>query len=270
MITNVSEERLLVVSDTHLGNPLFNARRPFAEFLRYAWSNSWNVCINGDGVDIVQTTISRLTRDLSECSPQFRRFAERGLRVYYTVGNHDIVLENFLDDWDIVRVVPFLNVKSGDHRIRIEHGHLYDESFVNYPLIYHYATILGGMALKIHPRAYKAFKGMQPLIERIGRFFKSSGPVDDGFVEGERIKNEPPWFAPHAEEISLHGFDTVIFGHTHFEGETQLKTGAKYVNTGCWLFDPHYAEIHRGQVSLRRVSDLDLRENSAEAIGAIR
>ena len=91
MITNVSEERLLVVSDTHLGNPLFNARRPFVEFLRYASSNSWNVCINGDGVDIAQTSISRITRDLSECSTQLRRFTEHGLRVYYTVGNHDIV-----------------------------------------------------------------------------------------------------------------------------------------------------------------------------------
>ena len=54
----------------------------------------------------------------------------------------------------------------------------------------------------------------------------------------------------------------MIFGHTHLEGETQLRTGAKYVNTGSWLFDPHYAEIDRGQVSLKRVSDLDLSETS--------
>lgn len=267
MITSVSEERLLVVSDIHLGNPLFNARRPFAEFLRYAWSNSWNVCINGDGVDVVQTTIPRITRDLSECSSQLRHFSEHGLRVYYTVGNHDIVLENFLDDWDIVCVVPFLNVNSGNRRIRIEHGHLYDESFVNFPFIYHCATILGGVALKIHPRAYKIFTGVKPFFERIGRFFKNSGPIEDEFADGERIKNEPLCFGPHAEEISRHGFDTVIFGHTHLEGETQLKSGAQYVNTGSWLFEPHYAEIDCGRVSLKRVGDLERSESGGSYRG---
>ena len=94
------------------------------------------------------------------------------------------------------------------------------------------------------------------MIERVGRFFKSSGPIDDTYSDGEHIKNEPPWFRSHAEEISHHGFDAVIFGHTHLEGETRLTSGAQYVNTGSWLFEPHYAEIDHGQVSLKRVDDL--------------
>jgi UDP-2,3-diacylglucosamine pyrophosphatase LpxH len=259
MITNICEQRLLVVSDTHLGNPLFKSRKRFVKFLRYAWMNSWNVCINGDGVDIVQTTISRITRDLSECAIQLRRFGERGLRVYYTVGNHDIILENFLDDWEIVCVVPFLNVTSGDRRIRIEHGHLYDKSYVNYPTIFHLATWMGGVALQIHPRCYKMFERWKPLVEKTGRLLKKNDPVEflAGCEDAESIAGEPACYRPVAEEIARHGFDTVIFGHTHLEGQIGLSTGATYINTGSWLFEPHYAEIDHGQVTLKRVGDLD-------------
>lgn len=259
MLTNICEQRLLVVSDTHLGNPLFRSRKRFVEFLRYAWTNSWNVCINGDGVDIVQTTIARITRDLSDCAVQLRRFREHGLRVYYTVGNHDIVLENFLDDWEIVCVVPFLNVTSGDRRIRIEHGHLYDGSYVNYPTIFHLATWMGGMALRIHPRFYRMVERWKPLAEKTGRLFKRSDDSDrfDGLEDADSIPGEPAWYRPRAEEITRHGFDTVIFGHTHLEGQIRLSTGATYINTGSWLFEPHYAEIDHGQVTLKRVYDLD-------------
>jgi len=259
MLTNIREQRLLVVSDTHLGNPLFKSRKRFVEFLRYAWTNSWNVCINGDGVDIMQTTIARITRDLSECSVQLRRFGERGLRVYYTVGNHDIVLENFLDDWKIVCVVPFLNVRSGNRRIRVEHGHLYDGSYVHYPTIFHLATRLGGLALRIHPRCYQMVEHWKPLAEKTGRLFKKNADTDpfDASEEAESITGEPAWYRPRAEEIARHGFDAVIFGHTHREGQIRLSTGATYINTGSWLFEPHYAEIDHGQVTLKRVRTLD-------------
>jgi UDP-2,3-diacylglucosamine pyrophosphatase LpxH len=254
MIITIQEERLIVVSDVHLGNALFNAWRPFIEFLKFVRQNGYHLCINGDGIDIVQTTLSRLSRDLPECSGALRKFAHEGLRVYYTVGNHDIILEHFLDDWGIVRVAPFLNLYSGDSRIRIEHGHLYDEAYLRFPRLYNAATVLGRVALKIHPRVYKAMEGTRAMAEKLGRKAKrraAQQPADDG----ETIPNEPLMFRERASEISRHGFDAVIFGHTHCYGQVQLDTGATYINTGCWFFEPHYAEINQGQVALKRVAD---------------
>src|SRR5262249_52185449 len=149
VITAIREERLLVVSDIHLGNPLYRRRHRFVDFLRFACQNDYPVCINGDGVDIVQNSSARLTHDLRGCNREFAQFAARGLPIYYTVGNHDIVLEQFLDDWGVVRVAPFLNVDSGDRRIRIEHGHVYDEMFVKYPRTYDVITMLGSAMLRV-------------------------------------------------------------------------------------------------------------------------
>src|SRR5262249_41563349 len=126
VITNIREERMLVVSDIHLGNPLYRPRRRFVDFLRFACDNGYAVCVNGGGCALVQRPLAQVARALAGCNHEFARFASRGLPIYYTVGNHDIALERFLDDWGVVRMAPFLNVESGDRRIRIEHGHLYD------------------------------------------------------------------------------------------------------------------------------------------------
>jgi UDP-2,3-diacylglucosamine pyrophosphatase LpxH len=255
MITTVREERLLVVSDVHLGNALFDAVGPFAQFLRFARQGGYNLCINGDGIDIVQTTLRKFTRDLSRCAGELRKFARDGLRVYYTVGNHDIVLEHFLDDWNIVRVAPFLNVDSGEARIRVEHGHLYDETYVHHPRLYTAATVLGGLALRVHPGAYKALERTKLLIEKVGGVAQVSDAPAGLEPGGEAIPDEPLMFRERANEISRHGFDTVIFGHTHCWGQVRLPSGATYINTGSWFYEPHFAEIESGRVTLKRVAD---------------
>ncbi len=255
MITNITEDRLVVVSDVHLGNRLFNLRRPFIEFLEYVRKNRYNVCINGDGVDIVQTTLGGLARDLSECSGELRRFARDGLRVYYTVGNHDIVLEHFLDDWDIVRVAPFLNLQSGESRIRIEHGHIYDDAYVTFPRLYQLATLLGGLALKIHPSLYTVLERGRHLGNNIASAAHLKAAMKPAGDDGDRIPNEALTYRDRACEVSRHGFDTVIFGHTHCCGQARLETGATYINTGSWFCEPHYAEIDHGRVTLKRVAD---------------
>ncbi len=253
MKTTISESRLLVVSDVHLGNRLFRARQPFIEFLKYALEHRFSLCINGDGVDIMQTSIMQISRDLAASTILLQKFVRQGLKVYYVVGNHDIVLEHFLDDWEIIRVVPFLNVVSGDSRIRIEHGHLYDDMFVRFPRIYEALTLLGGLALRIHPRVYHALDRSKEFLLSLRRSAKAT-------VEGNEadfIPGEAPAFRDAAERVSRRGFDYVIFGHTHKIGSARIGKAAMYLNTGSWMFRPHYVEIVDGDVDLKPVVSRD-------------
>lgn len=262
MITAVDCERLLVVSDIHLGNRLFHARSPFIEFLRFTGEMRADLCVNGDGVDISQLSLRKLTGDISAVSSYLRRLSELNLRVYYVVGNHDIVLENFLDDWGVINVVPFLNVTSGDKRIHIEHGHLFDHSFVQFPRFYQWSTYLGRLCLKIHPSVYHALTKLKPCGEMIRRAFMPSVIEHDKSLQ--RIDNEPVGFCEAAVEIARHGFDYVILGHTHCQGCVTLDNGTVYMNTGSWLLDPHFVQIENGRVLLRRVAsrELNLMEGS--------
>jgi UDP-2,3-diacylglucosamine pyrophosphatase LpxH len=238
LITNIKTDKLVVISDLHLGNPFSTARRRVVRFIRWAAQNGYDICINGDGLEIAQASFDRVMYEVPEFFRSVAEIRRKGREVYYVIGNHDIALEHFLEDWGVMKVSPFLNVESGDRRIRIEHGHIYDPFFVKYPRLYDALTHIGGYALKISPRLYRLWINFEKMKSKLRA--KRLG-----------IVGEHPSFREAAFELSRRGFDTVVFGHTHHPGEIDLETGGKYFNPGSWMLTTHYIEIHNGEVALK-------------------
>ena len=151
MIIDAEEERLFVISDLHLGNPSSTARTACSSSSSTTrGSRGTSICINGDGFEMLQTSFTRLACRAVQVCEALRRLMRDGNRVYYLVGNHDISLEHFLEDWLFTQIAPFLNLRSGDSLIRIEHGHLYDPWFVRNPRTYSWCR-LAGVALLCIP-----------------------------------------------------------------------------------------------------------------------
>jgi len=96
--TTVREDRLLVVSDIHMGNRLHRTRRAFMEFVQFAVTNEYSICVNGDGVDIAQLSLAHLNDDLTPSLGLLMKYRGTRRRIYYTVGNHDLALEQRQDD----------------------------------------------------------------------------------------------------------------------------------------------------------------------------
>ncbi len=240
MITNVDESRLLVISDVHLGSPYFSGRWRTLDFFQYALENRYNVCINGDVIDIAQSPTRRLASDAPELFRVLKNMQKSGLKTYYVIGNHDIVLEYFLENWDIIQLAPFLNVASGEKRIRIEHGHLYDPVFYSIPAIYQWMTGFAGWLLNTAPWLYNFHLAYLKL-----RYGKNPAKETNFETEGES-------FLDAAREIADRGFDVVIFGHTHRAGiipltEDKDKT---YFNPGGWVGKPCFLRIEDGDIEL--------------------
>ncbi len=244
MRLNIAEDRLLVVSDIHLGNSFFRADRQLRRFFDYVADEGFHLCINGDGVDLLQTSLLRMTRQLSRTLEPLERIVRRGCRIYYTIGNHDIVLEHFIDDFSILQVAPFLNLTSGDKRIRIEHGHLYDPVFSKNPQLYFWITRVGGMFLNIHPGLYHFHTGWK----RMAKLWRKSSEAPSEDAIG--IKGESPYFLQAVQELWERGFDTVVFGHTHLQGQVSNENNKTYYNTGSWFRRPHYLKIEHGNIEL--------------------
>jgi len=236
MILNVQEDRLLITSDTHLGSLFCNPRPGLTHFLEYARVHKYNVCVNGDGIDVLHTSLRKMTRETAGFLPELRRITDGGdITIYYTIGNHDIVLEHYLADWGRLRLVPFLNVTSGNKRIRIEHGHLYDPFFLKHPDLQDALTRFGGLICRIHPPWYHWYKLYGVLKYRyIYRLLKRTHAEGGGFLDARR------------------GFDAVIFGHTHNPGILPLNGGkARYMNTGSWFSQPYYVELLNGEIAFK-------------------
>ena len=240
MITEIEVDRLLVISDLHLGNPYCKVRNELTDFCRFAQTRGFNVCINGDGFDFAQYSATRLARQVPHMFRASARLARSGLNVYYLIGNHDIVLEHFYEALGSVNVLPFLNVWSGGKLIRIEHGHLYDPIYANHSGIHDVSTRAFGLLLKLYPDAYRLQIWAERALSRFRGDRKHAG-----------IPGEPIEFREMATSLTRRGFDSVIFGHSHHAGSIDLGDGKRYFNTGSWLVRPDYLEIDNGKISLK-------------------
>jgi UDP-2,3-diacylglucosamine pyrophosphatase LpxH len=249
--TTVREERLLVISDVHMGNRLLQTRRPFREFVQYALDHDYSICLNGDGIDLAQMSLSRLMSDLTPSLGLFPQFGQKGATIYYTVGNHDIALEHFLTDVGQMKVVPFLNVLSGDRRIRVEHGHMYDAMFLKFPRLYFAFMMIGRFAILVGPKAYDMMHRINLAIIGttewiLARF--GAGKTEDAGEAGDALAGERECFRKGAENIGVRGFDAVLFGHTHLPGSREFEHNVKYYNTGAWFSTPYCVAIDHGRI----------------------
>jgi UDP-2,3-diacylglucosamine pyrophosphatase LpxH len=239
VIIDIEQERLLVVSDLHVGNPYSSASRKLGAFFEYAERGGYNVCINGDGFEILQARFASMAADSVGVFRGIRRLIDAGLKVFYVVGNHDIALENFLNVWSGIQITPFLNVTSGDARIRVEHGHLYDPSFVRSPRFYEWITRAAGPLLHIYPDVYRLWAVYEGAKQQVVRALRGG-------------KGERSVYHEAARMLLRRGFDVVVFGHTHQPEDILFEPGRRYLNAGNWVQGGTFVEIERGQVALRR------------------
>jgi len=243
METRIKIEHFCVVSDIHLGNPFFKQGKNLLSFIEYLKNNQIHLCVNGDGIDLLQLSFPHLMLDLPAITQALNLLVENGISIHYIVGNHDIYLENFLMKWGGFSVVPFLDVVSGDKYIHIEHGHLHDRLFVKFPRLYEAFTYISGFFLKLFPRLYEAWDFIE------NYFFQNvtSRILNVGVLE------EHPQYISAASEIMSRGFDAVIFGHTHRKFFHTFRNGGIFANPGSWYKDGNsYIEINHGVITMNK------------------
>ncbi len=244
MKINVRHDRLIVISDLHLGNPFCKIKQELIDLLRFYCDKGYDLCINGDGIDIAQTSFLAISKATPAVFRELNRYKYKGQVVYYVVGNHDIILENFMGEWGAIEVVPFLNVSSGDQRVKIDHGHLYDPDFINRPVLYELITMIAKPFLFFSPNLYNLWI----FFEKI-RFSRRAYTKT---VDAENsIMGENQVFSKYAEYLMKRGFDTVIFGHTHKKGTVKFDGNKTYMNPGSWMNGTSYVKIDNGECVLK-------------------
>lgn len=239
-----NEEHLCVISDLHLGNPAFLKTDYLRSFLNHLSKKGSSLCINGDGIDLLQCSTRKLAKDLRSAVKSLKEFISRGSKkIYYVLGNHDIHSEPYLEEFGIFSFTPFLEVVSGGRRIHIEHGHIYDQRYHYFPKLYHNLAKILGKLLIISPKLFHLFF-------KIEWFFHE---WKNRRVNGhDSIMVDAHSNFSAARELFAKGFDIVILAHTHLHGLKVLENGKIFANAGAWTSDKtHYLEIKKGSIRLR-------------------
>lgn len=235
MILEAEAEHLFIISDLHLGSPVSRAVDDLVGFLGHVASTGGSLCINGDGFDLLQGDIASILGASLPVIRGLRDLHASGSTVHYVLGNHDLALEHLLLDLPIA-VSPFLNVRSGDLLIRIEHGHVHDPFYARWPGAYELGGRLGRHLLVANADVYRLWSSTQ---QRVDRSRRRRGTY------------------PHHESaraLLARGFDAVVFGHTHLPERTALEEGL-FVNGGDWLGHRTVVEIVAGDVRLAEWAD---------------
>lgn len=239
MLIEAREQRLIIISDLHVGSPFSRARQTLGALFDYARRERFNLCINGDGFEILQASLSSLAHDSVAILNQVHSHLDAGLRVYYVVGNHDILLEGYLRRWKGIAITPFLNVIAGPLRVRVEHGHLYDPSFISNPALYERLTRLAGVFVRFFPDVYRLWAIWERFWQQL-RAFNSRSLVDrDVYYQA-------------ADMLLSRGFDVVVFGHTHNAEDVMLGEGRRYINSGTWVRGGDFVQIRGDTIELKR------------------
>lgn len=230
MILDRTVERLFVVSDLHLGSPVADAGEELLAFLDFVASTDADLCINGDGFDLLHGDTTSILAASLPVVRRLRRLHDEGRTVHYTLGNHDLALEHLLLDLPIA-TSPFLNVRCGGALVRVEHGHGYDPFYARHPGLYELGGRLGRPLLRLDADLYRLWSSAQRWVD--GRRRTAGG-------------------YPHheaARSLLGRGFDAVVLGHTHHPERTHLGEGL-FVNGGDWLTHRTVVEIAEGDVRL--------------------
>lgn len=233
MIVDCEVDRLFVVSDLHLGSPVSTSAADLCGFVDHVAEVGGSLCINGDGFDLLQGDVASILAASLPVVRRLRRLLAAGGGVHYVLGNHDLALEHVLLDLPIP-VSPYLDVRSGGARIRVEHGHVHDPFYARWPGAYELGGRLGRLALVANADVYRLWSAAQQRVDRRRRGHGRRGAY------------------PHHASAQLlfdRGFDAVVFGHTHLPERTELP-GGLFVNGGDWLGHRTVVVIEGGEVRL--------------------
>jgi UDP-2,3-diacylglucosamine pyrophosphatase LpxH len=237
VILRTTEERVVVVSDLHLGSPASSAAKHFGAFLDDVAQSGRALCVNGDGFDLLQSSTVGLATFGFPVLRRLQELAMSGVPVYYVLGNHDLALERVLFDLPF-SVVPFLNLRSGDQLIRVEHGHLHEPVYARFPRAYQLAGRLGRLPLLVHADSYELWSRAQKRVD-----------------DRRRQSGRPQPYAHYeaARDLFRRGFDAVVFGHTHRPERIDLD-GGTFVNGGDWLRRRTCVTIDSGALAVKEWS----------------
>lgn len=218
----------IIVSDFHLGSDNCQAKAltHFLEEILDGRRPTARLILNGDVFDSID--FRRLKKSHWKVLSLLRKLSDK-IDIIWLVGNHDgsaEIVSHLLG----VRVEDEYVLASGDRRLMVLHGHVFDEFIDSHPFL----TWVGDVAY-----------GLLQKLDRTHYFAKLAKHKSKAF-----LRNSQKIQAKGVEHARRHGCDAVCCGHTHHA--LAIEAGpVSYYNGGCWTEKPcHYLAVKDGRVEV--------------------
>lgn len=248
-----------VISDVHLATMASKAK-PLLKYLKSIHPKT--LVLNGDIIDSWRFSRNYFPKAHLKVIRQLIKMIEHGVSVVYITGNHDDVFRKFnntrLGNFSIVNQLELI---TGDQRIWIFHGDVFDRIIHNSP----------GLA-KFGAAAYGLLTGLNRILNSVLRVFGGKEMIlyksmKDRILQDKKVLTN---FEKAVANAALSkNVDLVICGHTHIPVDKTIENEqglVRYINCGDWVEHFSAVECINGEWSLNYFkSDSD--EEEAETPG---
>lgn len=226
-------KKIFFASDNHLGAPSsadsLPRERAFVHWLESIQEEAAAVFLLGDLFDFWFEYRKVVPKGFTRTLGALARLSDRGIPVYYFVGNHDLWMHGYFEEELGIPVFhrPQEFELSG-RRFLIGHGDGLgpgDKGFKRMKKVF------------TNPVAKWFFRWLHPdLGVRLGQYFSVKNRLLSGDEQAQFLGEENEWLVQYAKrKLTEKHYDFFVFGHRHLPLEISLAPGSSYVNLGDWI-----------------------------------
>lgn len=223
------------ISDAHIRTDKSYRAKVLSKFLREIRSKLTQLYIVGDLFEFWFEYRIVFPKNYVKTLAVLYNLIEDGKRVHYILGNHEVMIGDFLRDFGFIVHADETTLMIEGNRVLLAHGHKVDKRIWS-SLWERLLTSKLNHALYniIHPD--------------IGIF------LAQGIAYLSRKQRPNIHLISTLEKYAckkLEKADIVILGHSHIPVLKQYPGGKYYINTGDWVDNFSYATINKRKVSLQ-------------------
>ncbi len=233
--------KIYFASDVHLGYPDEDTSRErekiFVHWLENIAGEAGALFLVGDIFDFWFDWRRSVPRNFTRTLGTLARMADRGVRIFYFYGNHDMWMKDYFEKEIGMEIVPdTAEIHWAGKRIFVAHGDGLGPGDGGYKILKKIfrSPLSQWLYRQLHPDWGIALAGF------FSRWSRRSGNKMTTRFKGP----EKEFLIQYALKIlEKEHFDYFIFGHRHHVVEYRLNEHAIYLNIGDWLEHFSYLEM---------------------------
>ena len=241
--------KVYFIADCHFGLPNkaeSDAReRRVVSFLNSIENEATHLFLLGDIFDFWFEYKNVVPKDLIRLFGKLASLADKGIKIYYILGNHDMWNFGYLEQEIGLKILRgYHDFTINGLKIKLGHGDALDPKDKGYLLIKWIYSRKFNQRLfaALHPRWAFAIARAVSLKSRNAHLAK------DQYFWGE---DSEPIIRYCRNVLEKEHFDCFIFGHRHYPLDFALNETSRYLNVGDWQTHDTYVVIEEKKCELK-------------------
>lgn len=246
-----TDKKVYFASDFHLGAPnhasSLERERKIIQWLEEIRKDAACIFLIGDIFDFWFEYRQAVPRGFIRFQGKLAELRDEGIEIIFFVGNHDMWMFDYFPKelgipvyykpqaWQINDKKFFIG--HGDGLGPGDHTYKFIKSILRNPLCQ-------WLFARLHPNLGI---GVATYLSRRSRASKmKKNPL-------VQFRGEKEWLIQYCKQKEKQEhFDFYIFGHRHLAVDFSIADNCRYINTGEWIKEPHYARLYQNNLILQK------------------